>query len=138
MAAIANSAITTIESVNKRIEAAVVAKDFASLDALYADDFVFTHGTGLVQTKSQWLDSLRRKETWYLSRQLDSTSIELHAEIAVVTGRLLVCRQSESGEVRYGLQYVRVYSMRSGLWQLISHRTTSQWDAVRLAARDTR
>lgn len=124
-----NTATTAIEAVNKRIEEAVVSKDFASLDTLYADDFVFTHGTGLVQTKCQWLDSLRSDETRFLSRQLDSTSIELHPEIAIVTGRLLVCRQAEAGEVRYGLQYVRVYSMKTGLWQLISHRTTSQWAA---------
>jgi ketosteroid isomerase-like protein len=129
MAANVNSAIATIESVNTRIEDAVVAKDLASLEALYADDFVFTHGTGLVQTKSQWLDSIRTTETRYLSRQLDSTSIELHADTAIVKGRLLVCRQSEAGEKRYGLQYVRVYSMKTGLWQLISHRTTAQWDA---------
>jgi len=122
-------AMTAIEAVNERIEGAVVSKDLASLDALYADDFIFTHGTGLVQTKRQWLDALRSDETRFLSRQLDSTSIELHPEIAIVTGRLLVCRQSETGEVRYGLQYVRTYSMKTGLWQLISHRTISQWDA---------
>ena len=124
-----NEAIATIEAVNRRIEDAVVSKDFASLEALYADDFVFTHGTGLVQTKCQWLDSLRSHETRYVSRQLDSTSIELHAETATVTGRLLVCRQSETREMRYGLQYVREYSMKTGLWQLISHRTIRQWDA---------
>jgi ketosteroid isomerase-like protein len=124
-----NEAIATIEAVNRKIEEAVVSKDFASLHALYADDFVFTHGTGLVQTKYQWLDSLRSDHSRFLSRQLDSTSIELHAEVAIVTGRLLVCHQSETGEVRYGLQYVREYSMKSGLWQLISHRTISQWDA---------
>ena len=122
-------AMKAIEAVNERIEEAVVSKDLASLDALYADDFIFTHGTGLVQTKRQWLDSLRSDETRFLSRQLDSTSIELHPEIAIVTGRLLVCRQSEAGEVRYGLQYVRVYSMKTGSWQLISHYTTAQWDA---------
>ena len=121
-------AMKAIEAVNERIEEAVISKDLASLDALYADDFTFTHGTGLVQTKRQWLDSLRSDETRFLSRQLDSTSIELHTEIAIVTGKLLVCRQSEAGEVRYGLQYVRVYSMKTGSWQLISHYTTAQWD----------
>jgi hypothetical protein len=54
-----NTAITAIEAVNKRIEEAVVSKDLTSLEALYADEFVFTHGTGLVQTKSQWLDEDR-------------------------------------------------------------------------------
>ena len=124
-----NSAIATIESVNKRIEDAVVSKDFASLEALYADDFVFTHGTGLVQTKSEWLDSLRSNETRFLSRQLDPPSIELQEETALITGQLLVHRQSKEGEVRYGIRYIRVYSMKTGLWQLISHRTVEQWDA---------
>lgn len=123
-----NSAISTIETVNRRLEDAIVSKDFASLEALYADDFVFTHGTGLVQTKSQWLDSLHSNDTRYLSRQLDDTMIELHTDIALVTGRLLVCRLSESGEATYGLKYVRVFSRKSGLWQLVSHRTISQWD----------
>jgi len=129
MAATVNAAIAAIETVNRRIEEAVVSKDLASLEALYADDFMFTHGTGLVQTKRQWLDSLRTNETRFLSRQLDSTSIELHTDIAIVTGRLLVCRQSEAGDMRYGLSYVRVYAMKTGLWQLISHHTTAQWDA---------
>ena len=124
-----NTEIATIEAVNRRIEDAVVSKDFDSLNALYADDFVFIHGTGLVQTKFEWLDSLRSNETRFLSRQLDSPSIELHETIALVTGRLLVHRQSGDSEMRYGLQYLRVYSMKSGLWQLISHRTMSQWDA---------
>jgi ketosteroid isomerase-like protein len=124
----ADKTIEAIESINHSLEEAIVAKDFARLEALYADDFVFTHGTGLVQTKRQWLDSLRSIETRFLTRELDSTSVELHPDVAIVTGRLLVCRQSTSGAVRYGLQYVRVYSQKSGLWQLISHRTTAQWD----------
>jgi len=123
-----DEATLTIESINRAVEEAIVAKDFPRLETLYADDFVFTHGTGLVQTKSQWLDSLRSHETCFLSRQLESTSIELHAKIAIVTGRLHVCRRSEKGEVRYGLQYIRVYSSQTGLWRLTSHRTTAQWD----------
>jgi hypothetical protein len=119
----------TLVSVNRAIEEAVLSKDIARLEGLYADDFMFTHGTGLVQTKDQWLDSVRGSETRFLQRQLENTMVELHPEIGIVTGRLLVHRQTETGEVRYGLQYVRVYSLKTGVWQLVSHRTTSQWDA---------
>jgi ketosteroid isomerase-like protein len=125
----ANENTRTLESVNRAIEEAVIAKDVARLETLYADDFIFTHGTGLVQTKNQWLDTVQSSETHFLERQLDSTSVELHSETGIVSGRLLVCRRTETGEVRYGLQYVRVYSMKTGVWQLVSHRTTSQWDA---------
>ncbi|MCX6132363.1 MAG: nuclear transport factor 2 family protein [Ignavibacteriales bacterium] len=124
-----NEATATIEAVNERIEEAVVSKDFASLSVLYADDFVFTHGTGLVQTKHQWLDSLTSNETRFLSRQLDPPSIEFHGDTAQVTGQLHVHRQSKDGDAKYGIRYVRVYSMRTGLWQLVSHHTIAQWDA---------
>lgn len=117
-----------VEAINRSIEEAVVARDMARLQTLYADDFVFTHGTGLVQTKGEWLDSIRDERTRFISRQLDRTSVEIHPDVAIVTGRLLVCRHSESSEAKYGLQFVRVFSSRSGLWQLVSHRTLSQWD----------
>jgi len=117
-----------IELINTSIEEAVVAKNVDRLQSLYADDFVFTHGTGLVQNKTQWLDSIRDQSMQFISRLLESTSVEVHADLAVVTGRLLVHRHSESGDTRYGLQYLRVFSRKSGLWQLVSHRTLAQWD----------
>ncbi len=123
-----NDQTHAVELINKAIEDAVVAKDLARLQGLYADDFRFTHGTGLIQNKFEWLDSLRDQGTRFISRQLESTMTEIHADIAVVTGRLLVRRSSSSGDARYGLQYVRVFSNRSGLWQLVSHQTVAQWD----------
>jgi hypothetical protein len=33
--------------------------EFAALAALLADDFVYSHSTGLVQDKQEWLESLK-------------------------------------------------------------------------------
>jgi ketosteroid isomerase-like protein len=118
----------TIELINKTIEESVVAKDLDRLQSLYADDFVFTHGTGLVQTRRQWLDTLLDTSMRFVSRDLESTTVEVHQDSAIVTGTLIVHRHSDVGDSRYGLQYVRLFSLRSGLWQLVSHRTISQWD----------
>ncbi len=123
-----NNQAQAVELINKSIEEAVVAKDLARLQGLYADDFRFTHGTGLVQSKFEWLDSLRDEQTRFVSRQLEATTTELHPDSAIVSGRLLVHRSSPAGDAHYGLQYVRVFSNRSGLWQLVSHRTVAQWD----------
>src|SRR5690606_32115448 len=80
-----------VEDVNQRIDRAVVAKDMKFLSAHYGDDFVFTHGTGLVDSKKIWLESIR-KSKGYASREHDSVVVELHKDIAIVFGKLTVGR----------------------------------------------
>lgn len=112
---------------NQDIDAAIVRKDIARLTQCYADDFVFTHGTGYVDNKESWLKDVAKPETHFVSRQQDSTTVELHGDVALVTGRLQIVRQDKKGPVRYGIWYIRVYATRQQRWQLISHRTTREW-----------
>ena len=104
---------------------AVVAQDFDTLERIYADDFVFTHGTGEVHDTMQWLDALRAGRE-YLSREHETIEIELHGDMGVVYGVLLVHANMNGVEGRFRARYVRVYARRSGRWQLVSHRTVEQ------------
>jgi len=115
-------------SINQDIEDAVVAKQLARLAIMYADDFIFTHGTGLVQTKSEWLDSLRDDKNCYVSRRPDHPSVELHSDTALLTGQLFIHRKSGDEHARYGVRYIRVFSKTTLGWKLVSHRTIAQWD----------
>lgn len=111
---------------NKLIDAAVVEKDLATLRKLYADDFVFKHGTGTVDNKESWLRSVGRPEQRFVSRVQDSTEVELHADIALVSGVLTITRLDDRKEVRYRIWYIRIFRLRDRMWQLISHRTTRE------------
>jgi ketosteroid isomerase-like protein len=113
--------------VNTQIDEVVVKKDNVSLRILYADDFVFTHGTGFVEGKESWLKDVQNPNSKFLSRVHDSTKVELHGNTAIVFGRLIVQREREQKIVKYGLLYVRVFERRKKKWQLISHRTTKEW-----------
>ena len=104
---------------------AVVAQDFDALERIYADDFVFTHGTGEVHDTTQWLDALRAGRE-YLSREHETIEVELHGDLGVVYGVLLVHINNNGAEGRFRARYVRVYARRAGLWQLVSHRTVEQ------------
>lgn len=117
----------TIETLNQRIDDAVVKKDLALLRTVYADDFVFTHGTGLIDGKESWLKDIEKSTARFISRQHDSTTVEVHDNVAIITGRLMVTREGEKGISKYGLQYVRVYALRKKKWLLISHRTVKEW-----------
>lgn len=116
-----------IDDLNRSLDRAVVAKDILTLEAGYAEDFVFTHGTGLVDSKESWIKNIQKIETKFISREHDSTHVEMHAEIAILTGILTVTRDGKDGIAEYGLKYVRVYALRKKVWQLISHRTVKEW-----------
>jgi ketosteroid isomerase-like protein len=120
--------IKLIDETNRKIDKAVVSKDFDFLNKHYGDDFVFTHGTGLIDSKKSWLESIK-KNKGYASREHDSTVVELHDDIAIISGKLTVGRlePAKDGTTKYSLRYVRVYVSRKQTWQMISHRTTSEW-----------
>lgn len=111
---------TDLRSMDQRIEDAVVRADLKFLESAYASDFRFTHGTGTVQSKTEWLESVAKRG--FLSRKISLVEVELHGDVAVTFGRLDVVKTGEAGE-KYSLRYVRVYERRNGRWQMLMHRT---------------
>jgi ketosteroid isomerase-like protein len=107
---------------NQQIDNNVVKRDIAALDTSYADDFVFTHGTGKVDNKQSWLTTVRNAQ--YPSRQHDSVTVEKHPGLAIVKGRLNIQRIDSAKTLRYHIRYIRVYATRGKRWEMISHSTT--------------
>lgn len=106
---------------NQEIDQAVVNKDTALLRKRYADDFVFSHGSGRVEGRGSWFGSVMRNN--YPQRSHDSVTVELHPDIAIVKGKMTIQRVAKEKTDKYYLKYIRVYAKR-GQWLLISHSTT--------------
>ena len=125
---LAQSASERLLSINAQIDEAVVKKDTKKLARLYADDFVFTHGTGFVEGKASWIKNVADTNTHFVSRAQDSTTAELHGNVALVIGKIEITRKDKDRNVAYGIWYIRVYrKKKKDLWQMISHRTTHEW-----------
>ena len=135
LAARASSAVTTdlaadVLAFEKEMEAAVVRGDVAFLDRACASDFSFTHGDGWttgnpplrVENKSQWLASVGKAP--YLFRDLGSVKVELHGDVAITYG-MYKARNKASSPDRgaFTVCFERVYALRNGRWQYLSHRT---------------
>jgi len=112
--------LADLRVMDERIEDAVVRADLKFLESVYARDFRFTHGTGNVQSRDEWLKSVARRG--FLSRKVSLVEVELHGDVAVTFGRLDVIKSGEGGE-KYSLKYVRVYERRNGPWEMLMHRT---------------
>lgn len=114
-------------SINAQIDEAVVKKDIPFLEKHYADDFVFTHGTGYVEGKASWIKNVGDPNIKFISRIQDSTSVEMHGDVALVVGKVNIKRKDTDKEVSYGIWYIRIYRLNQSIWQMISHRTTKEW-----------
>ena len=114
-------------AIEKSLAMSVVDLDFETLDRVYADDFVFAHSTGVVETKDDWFRFLRENERFYTFRSVDSIKVELHGDIAVTDGRIHIKTRSEDPKRKeFTVWYIRVYERRDGDWQLISHRSVDE------------
>lgn len=116
-------------TLNQQIDNYVVLHDTAALDKLYADDFVFSHGSGRVEGKQGWFTSVAKGS--FLSRQHDSVTVEFHPGIAIMRGRLSVQKKAEKDTDKYHLKYIRVYALRDKQWQMISHVTYWEFHEAR-------
>ncbi len=110
---------------NQQIDNLVVAQNTIALDKLYAADFVFSHGSGRVEGKQAWLNSVAKGS--FLLRQHDSVVVELHPGLAIARGKLSVKKKNKEKTDRYHLKYLRVYAFRNNDWQMTSHFTTSAY-----------
>jgi ketosteroid isomerase-like protein len=123
-----SAVIKLIDDTNRKIDRAVVSKDISFLEQHYGEDFVFTHATGLIDSKKSWIETIK-KNKGYAAREHDSTIVELHKDLAIIAGKLTVTRlePAKDGTAKYSLRYVRVFALRKKKWQMISHRSTSEW-----------
>ena len=120
-----NSDEAVLRSLELAQASAVVEMDFDVLEEIYADDFIFTHGTGEVHDRTRWFDALSSGRD-YLSREHEMIEIELHGDLGIVYGVLLVHAKINEVEGQFRARYVRVYKQREGRWLLVSHRTVDQ------------
>ena len=120
-----NSDEAVLRSLERAQASAVVEMDFDVLEEIYADDFIFTHGTGEVHDKTRWFDALSSGRD-YLSREHEMIEIELHGDLGIVYGVLLVHAKINEVEGQFRARYVRVYEQRGDRWLLVSHRTVDQ------------
>lgn len=115
-----------VDSINRLLDRSVVKKDLPALRKHYADDFFFRHATGKIDSKESWLKGAMNPQNNVQSRQHDSVTVELHGNVAVVTGTLTV-RYPPQTRDSYAVRYLRVYAYKEDRWQLISHHSSLGW-----------
>jgi ketosteroid isomerase-like protein len=116
-----HAAVTdALREIDVAIDAAVSARDAASLDHLLADDFVYTHAGGQTEPKREFIATAVARDD-PPRRILHDVQVEPHGDVAITRGTIEFIYTDARPNLYLG--YVRVHRLLDSGWRAISHRS---------------
>lgn len=104
-------------------EASLIKKDRATMERLYASDYMYTHSNGRVLNKTQEIaESMSPDQAW-TAHQSDDMKARVYGDVAVVTG-VSTLTGSAKGYVSGARRFTEVWVRRNGRWQEVGGQST--------------
>ena len=115
---------SAVLAAERRWTESLVKNDVDALGRLYADDLVYVHSGGNVETKVQFLDRMRKGGLKYQKVELVDPRVRVFGSAAVVNGAFDVSVLVDGQPMNHRVIYTHVYAERDGEWRLVAHQTT--------------
>jgi ketosteroid isomerase-like protein len=110
-----------IDQLEEAWRTAVLASDANAVGDLLAEDYTAITSNGTLQTRQDWLASLRSGRVHFTSLEISDRKVRFYGDTAVVTSRAEVERTNTEGPVTGSYRYTRVYVRNSqGKWKIVS------------------
>lgn len=100
---------------------AQVAKDAEAVGAAVADDAIYVHANGAVQTKAEFLADLAAGRIQHRDVVLTNRTVAVHDDTGITHGTIAL---TVGADRRIVGSYTGVYALRDGAWKVLSWQTT--------------
>lgn len=109
----------------ERIQAQIGA-DAATLDRIYADDFIGVGPSGTVRTKPQVLLDFTSGDLKFQSITTEEVQVRVYENTAVETGLSTMVGQDRGKTVPRDTRFTRVWIKQKGHWQLVANHYSTR------------
>jgi ketosteroid isomerase-like protein len=120
---VANDAEMVIDLDKRRMEA-MAAKDTATLDALLADDLVYTHSSARLDTKQSLIANMKSGATVYSAVDPSEVRAQDLGDAVILTGVARIKVSSNGKDLEFRVRFTDAYAKRSGRWQMVAWQST--------------
>jgi hypothetical protein len=120
--------VDALQARDQAIDTAMSEQDAATLDALLAEEFIYTHSNSRSQPRDEFVAAILRREQ-PPRRLLSEIAVERHDDIVVTRGNLDIVYHDDRPNLY--MRYVRIYRLMGDTWRAISHRTVYATDRRR-------
>lgn len=101
-------------------------QDVVALDTLLDDELDYIHTGGDLQSRSQFIDMIRKQTLVYESIAPSDVRVRVYNGLALSTGRSQMRVRSSAGVSSFKIRFTEVYVRRDAHWLLTA------WEATRL------
>jgi ketosteroid isomerase-like protein len=119
----------TEQEVRQMIEkhrTAILQRDVATLEKIWADDYVFVNAAGDVVTKTERLANIKSGATTLESiNQEENVTVRVYQNSAVATSRVTLKGQYSGRPISGQYRSTLVWVKGTGGWQLVSNQLTA-------------
>jgi Domain of unknown function (DUF4440) len=113
--------LAAVRAADDQRAAATMAADGAKLTAIFSDELRYAHSSGLVDTKTSYLQSIVSGRTKYHAIQFEERNFTFPAPgIALEGGRVHMKTTSASGETDSIFSFLAVWREEKGQWRFLA------------------
>ena len=116
----ATSAETEILELEKQRCAAIIAADAAALHRLLHADMIYTHSSGLADTKSTFIEALASGKYAYKRIENTKESVRLYGDTALVSGQAAIDIDVEGAPRKLSLCYLAAWTRTETGWKFVA------------------
>jgi ketosteroid isomerase-like protein len=103
--------------------AAVVAMDIPRLEQLYADDLIYGHSSGVVDTKTIYLEKLKSGAQHYTTIDREPMQVHVYGDSAVTFSKVRMTGTNASGPFDNSLMLLHAWVKIGEQWRMVAHQT---------------
>jgi ketosteroid isomerase-like protein len=101
----------------------ITKNDFRKLEQVLADDLMYLHSTGVMDSKASYVKSLQSGKQKYVSGKINDLKIRVYGQTAVLNGDANFEFVTDGKPGKAHLKYTHVFVKGGKGWQLVSHQS---------------
>ena len=103
---------------------AMSTRDIGTLNALIADELVYTHSSARLDTKKSLIDNMQTGKTVYTAVVPSDVEAQDYGDTVVLTGVARISVNSGGNAMNFGVRFTDVWANKSGNWQMVAWQST--------------
>jgi ketosteroid isomerase-like protein len=105
---------------------AMIARDFAGLEKLVHGELLYTHSSGLTDTKASWLESMKSGKTKYKSVNCSDRKVRIFGDVALVTGKAAIEAEIGGQPRSLKLLFLNAWTRTAQGWKFVAWQSCPQ------------
>jgi Domain of unknown function (DUF4440) len=105
---------------------ALIAPDKTILEDLAAEELSYGHSSGLIETKTAFVDALVSGKTKFSTVAFSDQTITIAGNAAIVRHKMMADLQNNSGALKIDIIVLLVWQKQNGKWKMLARQAAKK------------